>query len=126
MEKTGFLDLYFYVNVYILRFHMFSTCSVKCSVKMTFWFFITCFKYSIRIFFKKFSPNRHFNTQKIIFLSVAFLYSLSIKIIIIRSLNIKELKLLKLQITQTRHPKSVADRRTDRRTNGRTLLQLNT
>ena len=37
-----------------------------------------------------------------------------------QSLNEKERKLLELQITQTRHPKSVADRRTDRRTDERT------
>ena len=33
--------------------------------------------------------------------------------IIMQSLNEKEWKLLELQITQTRHPKSVADRQTD-------------
>ena len=37
-----------------------------------------------------------------------------------QSLNIKERKLLELQITQTRHPKSVADRRTDGRTDEHT------
>ena len=42
--------------------------------------------------------------------------------IIMQSLNKKEWKLLELQITQTRHPKSVADRQTD----GWTLLQLDT
>ena len=30
--------------------HMFSSWRVKCSVKMTFWYFITGYKYSIRIF----------------------------------------------------------------------------
>ena len=40
--------------------------------------------------------------------------------IIWQSLNIKELKLFELQITQTRHPKSVADRLTDRLTDGQT------
>ena len=39
--------------------------------------------------------------------------------IIMQSLNKKEWKLLELQITQTRHPKSVADRRTDGQTDGR-------
>ena len=34
--------------------------------------------------------------------------------IIRQSLNIKERKLFELQITQTRHPKSVVDSRTDR------------
>ena len=33
---------------------MFSSCSVKCSVKMTFWYFTTCFKYSISYFQKRF------------------------------------------------------------------------
>ena len=42
-EKTGFLDLYSDVSRHILRFHMFSSCSVKCSVKMTFWEVITCY-----------------------------------------------------------------------------------
>ena len=33
---------------------MFSSCSIKCSVKMVFWYFITCYKYSIRNFQKQF------------------------------------------------------------------------
>ena len=37
MEKTGFLDLYSDVNVKFNVFIIFSSCSVKCSVKMTFW-----------------------------------------------------------------------------------------
>ena len=56
---------------------MFSVCSVKCSVKMTFSYFITCYQYSIRNFQRDFiKPS--FKHAKIIFLSVAFLYSLSI------------------------------------------------
>ena len=41
----------------ILRFHMFSSCSVNCSVQMTFWYFITCYKYSIRKFQKRFQQT---------------------------------------------------------------------
>ena len=36
------VDLYSDVNVTFYVF-MFSSCSVKCSVKMMFWYFITCF-----------------------------------------------------------------------------------
>ena len=42
--------------------------------------------------------------------------------IITQSLNIKEWKLLELQITQTRHPKSVVEKWTDWQTDGRTFL----
>ena len=56
---------------------MFSSCSVKCSVEMTFLCFITCYKYSKRILKRDFTKPS-FKHAKIIFLSVAFLYSLSI------------------------------------------------
>ena len=46
---------------------MFSSCSVKCSVKMTFWYFITCYKYSIRNFQKIFYQTVILNTQKLYF-----------------------------------------------------------
>ena len=56
---------------------MFSSCSVKCNVKMTFLYFITCYRYSIE-FFKRDFTKPSFKHAKIIFLSVAFLYSVSI------------------------------------------------
>ena len=52
-ERRGFL-IFILTLYHILRFHMFSSCSVMCSVKMTFWYFITCYKYSIRNFQKRF------------------------------------------------------------------------
>ena len=49
-ERGGFLIFILTLTSYF----MFSSCSVKCSVKMTFWYFITCYKYSIRNFQKIF------------------------------------------------------------------------
>ena len=49
-QRQGFL-----IFIPMLTSHFkFSSCSVKGSVKMTFWYFITCFKYSIRNFQKRF------------------------------------------------------------------------
>ena len=64
MEKTGCIDLYVDMNI------TFYVCSVKCSVKVAFWYFITCYKYSLRNFQKTF--------RQTVIPSVAFLYSLSI------------------------------------------------
>ena len=49
LNNQGFFI--FSVTFYVF---MFSSCNVKCSVKMTFWYFITCYKYSIRNFQKRF------------------------------------------------------------------------
>ena len=49
-KRRGFL-----IFILTLTSHfMFSSCSVKCSVNVTFWYFITCYKYSIRYFQKRF------------------------------------------------------------------------
>ena len=71
-QKTRFLDIRSDVHVTFYAF-MFSSGSVKSSVKMTFWYLITCYKYSIRLFSKEISPNRNLNTQ--MFPSVVFPYS---------------------------------------------------
>ena len=52
-KRQGFLIFILTLTSH-LRYHMFSSCSVKCSVKMTFGYFITCYKYSIRNFQKRF------------------------------------------------------------------------
>ena len=49
-ERRGFLIFVLTLTSYF----MFSSCSVKCSVKMTFGYLITCYKYSIRNFQKRF------------------------------------------------------------------------
>ena len=75
MEKTGFLDLYSDVNVTFYVF-MFSSCSVKCSVKMTLWS-SHALNSQLEIFTRDFTKPS-FKHTKNIFPSVAFLYSLSI------------------------------------------------
>ena len=72
-KRRGFLifDLTF-------RSHFtFSSCCVKSSVKTAFWYLTTFYKYSIRNFQKRFHQTviKH---AKIMFPSVAFVYSLSI------------------------------------------------
>ena len=77
-KRRGFLIFILTLTSHF-TFHMFSSCSVKCSVKMTFWYFITCYIYSIRNFKIDFAKPS-FKHAKVIFFSVAFLYSFSIYI----------------------------------------------
>ena len=63
-KRQGFLI--FILTLTSHTFYMFSSCSIKCSVKMTFWYFITCYKYSIRNF-QEILPNLHLNAQKLFF-----------------------------------------------------------
>ena len=53
LKRRGF-SIFILTLTSQFTFHMFSSCSVQYSVKMTFWYFITCFKYSIRNFQKRF------------------------------------------------------------------------
>ena len=52
-KRRGFLIFILTLTSHF-TFHIFSSCCVKYSVKMTFWYFITCYKYSIRNFQKRF------------------------------------------------------------------------
>ena len=62
----------FWIFILTVTSHFtFSSCSVKCSVKMTFSYFITCYKYSIG-YFQEISPSRLLNTQKIYFCLLRF------------------------------------------------------
>ena len=103
-KRRGFLDLLTLTS--ILRFHMFSSCSVKCSVKMTFWYFITCCKYLIRNFKGDFTKPS-FKHAKIKFLSVAFLYSLSIVMYLFcQSYNLWNINILYIQLLSKFSPDS--------------------
>ena len=82
MEKERDFLIFILTLTSHFTFHIFPYCGVKCSVKMTFWYFITCYKYSIRFFFQTDFTKQSFKHAKIIFLSVAFLYSLSILIFV--------------------------------------------
>ena len=76
LKRWGFL-IFILTLTAAFTFSYVSSCSVNCSGKMTFWYFITCYKYSIRNF-QRYFTKPSFKNAKIIFLSVAFLYSLSI------------------------------------------------
>ena len=77
MENTRFLDLYSDVNVTFYVFICFHFVALNEALNFTFWYFITCYKYSIRNFQKIFHQTvmKH---VKIIVLSVAFFYSLKL------------------------------------------------
>ena len=99
-----------------------SLCTVKIKGKNTFW--VTDYTNQ--------APSKHFGWKniyvqhpskmktKVVKCAKNRRCTPSILAIIIQSLNKKEWKLLELQITQTRHTKSVADGRTDGRTDIRT------
>ena len=79
MEKTGFLDLYSDVNVIFNVAIFFSSCSEICKVKWRFGISSQTINTHLEIFKRDFTKPS-FKHSKIIFVSVAFLFSLSILI----------------------------------------------